>query len=158
MKRIFDLHNIAGWLSVFTVALVVGGSFVTTSCKPTEKEQLVETIDSFSTSYFNWRFFQSVKYCTPESRRWLSYMVSQVSQSDIDTLRSLEEAATCKIGLIDTHDSIAVADVSVSNFLNMDSIGKTGRIVEEATFKVPLVNRNGRWMVSLTSPLRASKD
>lgn len=130
------------------------------SCHKTHEEQLTEAIDSFSATYFNWQFHRAVAFSTPESRPWLSYMASQVSQKDIDALRAMPQSAAWEIGHISyaDGDSAAQVEVKVNHFLAMDTIGQQGTLTDRATFVVPAVYRQGQWKVNLSAPLRAEKD
>lgn len=138
---------------LFVCALLVDFS----SCGQDNEEELHETADSFAVAYFNYQFVKAVKYATPESRQWLSYIASQVSQEDVDSLRNMEQGAECETGHIAANDSIATVEVSVRNFMDMDSIGKGPHMVEQARFRLPLVYRNNKWMVDLKDILRREK-
>lgn len=129
------------------------------SCGSDKEDKLHEAADSFAVAYFNWQFVRAVKYATPESRQWLSYLASQVSQEDVDSLRNMEQGAECEISHINTNnnDSMATVVVNVRNFMDMDSIGKGPHLVEQARFKLPLVYRNDKWKVDLKSILRHEK-
>jgi hypothetical protein len=141
-------------------ALLIMGFLSLSSCGSDKEEQLIKTVSSFSDSYFNWQYFRSVEYCTPESKQWLSYMASQVDESDIEALRTQEEGATVEIENVDIlpGDSVAKIKVKVYNYLNMDTIGVKGKPVDEATFVILMKRNDGVWKVQLTAPLRAVKD
>ena len=115
---------------------------------------------AFADAYFNWQFPTAVGHCTPESRRWLSYMASQVNQQDVDALRAMTEGAGCKVEDVEMGggDSTATALVCVRHYLSMDTLGQTGKVVDEARFVVPMVRRRGKWLVSLSAPLRERRD
>ncbi|MBM6992787.1 MAG: hypothetical protein I3J02_05925 [Prevotella sp.] len=144
---------------VITIGLVVVGVIVA-SCKQDKESQLIDQVNSFSKAYFNWQFHRAVSLCTEESVQWLSYMASQVNQSDVDALRAMPEGATFEIGEVSYQepDSTASVKVRVHHYLSMDTLGKAGRPTEQADFVVPVVFRHGRWKVNLSSPLRAEKD
>jgi len=115
------------------------------------EEDLKDCVDSFATAYFNWQYKKSMPYCTQESERWLRYAASNVLQEDIDLLRAQAEGASHEIKGIDFHDndSTATAVITVRNFLQMDTIGTAGHMVQEATMQLPLVMRNGKWLVKM---------
>jgi hypothetical protein len=147
-------------LYVFYLILFILGSMLLYSCGKTGEEQLVETVDSFSNTYFNWQFHRAVAYCTPDSKRWLSYMASQVDQGDIDILRSQAKSAKAEVVRVNVldGDSVARVEVKVSNFLSMDTIGAEGKIEEEARFIISAKFVDNQWKVWLTAPLRAERD
>ncbi|KXB41100.1 hypothetical protein HMPREF1870_01624 [Bacteroidales bacterium KA00344] len=140
--------------------LLIMGCLSLCSCENDNEEQLTETVSSFSDSYFNWQYFRSVKYCTLDSKQWLSYMASQVNEADVEALRAQEEGATVEIEDVDLlpGDSVAKVRIIVYNYLNMDTIGVEGRVVDKAFFVIPAKRNNGVWKVQLTAPLRAVKD
>ena len=115
------------------------------------EKQLKEDIDSFATYYYNWHFEQAVKYCTPESEKWLRFAASNVHPADIDLLHAKKEDATIEIQDIDFLDDEVSANVNitVSNFLQMDTIGTEAHHVSQATFQLPMTIHNGKWKVKL---------
>ncbi len=132
------------------------GVTVVSACHKDEESQLTDLVDSFSTSYFNWRFQQAVPFCTDDSQPWLRYAAAQVHQADIDILKAMDQGADVKRGEIAYNDSgdSATVEVTVRNFLQMDTIGNAGRLVNEARFLVPLIHQNGQWKVKLSGVLR----
>lgn len=116
------------------------------------EEQLRDTANAFAQSYFNWQFNDAQVHCTPSSRRWISYIASQVKQKDVDKLRSAEQGASSEIKEINYQegDSVASVVMKVENFLSMDSLGAVGHFVESATYTLQLIQLNKRWKVRLT--------
>jgi hypothetical protein len=144
-------HLFAGILGLLAVMFLLGHS----ACHEGDGDQLEATVDSFSSAYFNWQFVKALPYCTPDSKRWLSYLSSQVNQWDVDTLKAMKEGATVHRGDISyPDDSTAVVEVTVKHFLTMDTIGLVGQIRDEAKFRIPMVCRAGEWKVHLSQPLR----
>lgn len=82
---------------------------------------------------------------------------SNVHQADVDSLRAKNEDAQIELGDIEwqDNDSLATIEITVSDFLQMDTIGKVARLTENANFCLPMVKRDGRWMVRMGSPLRS---
>lgn len=137
---------------------VLGGSalfllLAMASCLPHEgsEKQLKEDIDSFATYYYNWHFAKALKYCTPESEKWLRYAASNVHQADIDLLHAKAEDATIEIDDVDFLDDEVSANVNihVTNFLQMDTIGQEAHLVKKASFQIPMVIHQGKWKVKL---------
>lgn len=142
------------------VTLAASG-FIGTACSSREgdEEQLRADVDSFATYYYNWHFEKTVKYCTPESERWLSYMASNVRQRDIDSLRSKEEDAMVEIGDIQYSGdgTSATVSINVSNYLQMDSIGTEPHLMDRSTYLLPMTLNEGRWKIRMDSPLRSER-
>ena len=138
-----------GWACLGTAA-----SLITLSgCQPHEgsDSQLKEDADSFAIYYYNWHFPKALKYCTPSSETWLRYAASNVHEADIELLRNKAEDASVEITDVDYADDevSAVVSIKVSNFLQMDTIGKEAHPVDEATFQLPMEIHEGKWKVKL---------
>lgn len=145
------------WMVLTMIAIIITGS----SCKqePGSEEQLLEDADSFAVNYYNWHFEQALRYCTPESEKWLRYAASNVHEADVELLRNKEEDAQVELGdiLYDDNDSIATIETKVYNYLQMDSIGKAAHLIPESTFRLTMVKRSGKWVIRMESPLRSEK-
>lgn len=120
------------------------------SCRHEGSEgQLRQVVDSFSVAYFNWRFQHAVPYCTKESEVWLRYAASQVHQEDVDILRIQEQGASHAIKDIQYDGDSAHVLLEVRDYLCMDTIGREGRLVSEAEFRLSLLCRGEKWKVCL---------
>lgn len=138
------------WMAIATIAT---GLFVLTGCQPHEgsEDQLKADVDSFATYYFNWHFPKASKYCTHESELWLRYASSNVNEADIEQLHQKEEDASIEITDVDFGDDevSAIVTLSVSNFLQMDTIGEAAHLIKQANFQLPMVIQQGKWKVKL---------
>ena len=143
------------------VAAILTSVYTLTGCQSHQgdEDQLENDIDSFATYYFNWQFPKTQKYCTQSSEPWLRYAASNVHQADVDLLRTKAEDATVEINDIDFGDDevSAIADITVRNFLQMDSIGEEAHLVEEADFLLPMCMENGVWKVRMASLPQSGK-
>ncbi|SNU11702.1 hypothetical protein SAMN06298210_11312 [Prevotellaceae bacterium KH2P17] len=131
------------------------------ACHHQDDEVLLkETADSFATNYYNWRFEAAKAYCTPESGRWLRYAASQVHQEDVDVLKAQAQGAKCEIQDIAyaDNDTTATVNISVRDFLRMDTIGTVAHLTDEASYTLTAVRRNEKWKVALSSLPRALKE
>ena len=143
------------------VAAILASAYTLTGCQSHQgdEDQLENDIDSFATYYFNWQFPKTLKYCTQSSEPWLRYAASNVHQADVDLLRTKAEDATVEINDIDFGDDevSAIADITVRNFLQMDSIGEEAHLVEQADFLLPMCMENGVWKVRMASLPQSGK-
>lgn len=132
---------------------LAAGLVATTSCQTHEgsEDQLKTYADSFAIRYYNWQFPDAAKYCTPASEQWLRYAASNVHESDVELLRQKEEDATVEIKDVDFADDEASAHVtlSVSNFLQMDSIGQEAHLVPHSEVQLAMEMHEGKWKVNL---------
>lgn len=126
--------------------------------KDGSEDQLMEVVDSFSVSYFNYDLMKAQRFSTVDSEKWLQFIASNIQQEDVDILRKQELPATVEIGEVNyTGDSSAIVNISVHNFLSIDSIGKAGRMTDEATFRLNAQISNGKWRIRMEGPLRSEK-
>ena len=123
------------------------------SCQPHEgsEEQLKADVDSFATYYYNWHFEKAARFCTPESKVWLRYAASNVHPADIELLKAKNEDAHIEIGDIDfKEDEVsATVNLEITNFLQMDTIGKEARLINKSKLTLPMTIHNGKWKVEL---------
>lgn len=143
-------------IGLVVLLLSTGILGATSSCHREEGQQLEKPLEAFCTSYFNWRFQQAVPYCTDASQRWLRYAASQVNSSDVERLRAQQEGATFTLGDISYNEGgdSAWVEVTVNNFLQMDTLGKAAQPMDEAHYQVPMVRQKGQWRVTLSGLLR----
>lgn len=121
-----------------------------------EKEKIEHEIQGFSEAYFNFRLHDAAGYCTADSKKWIMYFASNITEHDLETLRSKESDATVRVTDIrfNEADSTGTACITVSNAMILDSIGKPGRVADEAEYKLNFVCNNGRYRVRMAGPLR----
>ena len=123
------------------------------SCQPHKgsEEQLKADVDSFATYYYNWHFEKAARFCTPESKVWLRYAASNVHPADIELLKAKNEDAHIEIGDIDfKEDEVsATVNLEITNFLQMDTIGKEARLINKSKLTLPMTIHNGKWKVEL---------
>ena len=100
-----------------------------------------DVAEKFANEYFNLRYKNAAQYCTKESEKFLKFAASQISNDDLAVLKDAESEVTVK----------------VSNYFEADTIGKTGRIVDEGLFKLSLVKENKKWKVRMEGLPRNEK-
>lgn len=144
-KSIFRLYS--------SIAFTIASIYAFSSCQEHEgsEDQLKADVDSFAIHYYNWHFPRAIKYCTPESVKWLQYAASNVHDADIELLQKKPNDATIEISDIDYGDDEVTATItlSVENFLQMDTIGQEAHLVTNAEFHLPMVLHQGKWKVKL---------
>lgn len=117
----------------------------------------------FAEAYFNYHYKDAAAAATADSRKWLEYAASNVTQGDVDKLRSAEEDATVEIvssAFEDDSRTKCAVRVNVGNFLRKDSInGKPGGYAKNACFllRVELDEGTGRWLVRMAGLPRSEK-
>lgn len=125
-----------------------------------ERTVAEKATEAFSEAYFNYDFKRAEQYVTPESRQWLHFAASNVSQVTLDVLNQMsdEELPTVVLGGTEAiDDSTQIIGVTVRNIVDTDSIGQAASVRDEETFRLTLVNREGNWMVKMEGLPRSEK-
>lgn len=148
-------------LIIFSMSVWVGCLLITACSSHKDEPQLKETVNGFAATFFNWQLNEALPYCTPESKKWIEYAGSQITQEDIDLLKAQDEGASHQLEDINYQagDTTATVVIKVKNVMLLDSIGTSGKMMEKASFQIHLCYRNKQWKVLLTSlprPMRNS--
>ena len=160
----FNVHQAqtASLLRLLGFVIVMASGLFITSCddnKEKHETPLEEQVDSFANAYFNWQFYKAIKYVTPESEKWIKYAASQVHTADLKLINAQEEKAHVEIQDIEQEDSTAKIKINVSNYMRMDTIGKAGRMIDEAQFTLfaKYQTTDKKWLIHLTNLPRHEK-
>ena len=124
-----------------------------TACSHTETDSdatVKEQAEKFAEAYFNYDFGKAHRFATPESKKWLRFAASNVTQEDIDLIN----ATSNKISVVatDCHhqdDSTTCVRVIVYNAVLKDDLGRPAHTATEAEFVLTLVNREGDYLVKM---------
>lgn len=135
------------------------------SCEPPvqrNEELLAEVADSFCVSYFNFDFVGASKYCTDDSRKWIQFAASNVTEKDLQILYEQETAAQVKITDIAYHepDTTALVTVVVENYWDMDKIEDESRSLvyrRVGVFKFPMVKQQDMWKIRMEALPQSGK-
>jgi len=142
-------------------ALFLIGALCLTACSESHHvrdEQVEECANAFAEAYFNYDFMEARERVAPESEKWLRFAASSMTQEDIDMLNAKSVMATTTVnGITTVNDTTAIAVVEVKDFLQKDSIGKTGSIVDEATFALTVIKRNKKYFVRMEGLPRSER-
>lgn len=150
-----NFKRIIGFPSANTILIILTMfSFITLSCKnkqdTLDEESMTNVANSFSEYYFNFRLTEAKRFCTPESAKWLIYMASNISQEDIEILKNQERGASSETISVELQsDTTGTAVCRVENFLKIDTLGRTGMMTDEASYRLNMVKRNGQWLVRM---------
>lgn len=91
---------------------------------------------SFGEAYFNCRYVEAAEYVDDSSRRWLEYAASNMTQADVDLLRSAGHDAVVEVTEVVGDSAVRLR---VTDFFCKDTIGSVGHYVGEATFVLSVV-------------------
>lgn len=128
---------------------------VSFSCKGKEESEYVQVrADSFATHYFNWQFEKCMKFVTPESRKYLQFAASNVTEGNVEMLRSMPEDAIVEIEDVTIEDmNHAFVKVSIHNFLAVDTIGREAKTHESGKATIRMVKKDNNWLVEMPQSL-----
>lgn len=125
-------------------------SLITACFNLKNDENIENSVMGFCNAYFNYDFVTALKYCTPESRKWIEYTASSIDSCDIQALQAGKEKASFDIADISfENDSAATVLVIVDNYMSPDVIGHPVHATEKMSFRLNLIERNGQWMVDV---------
>lgn len=118
--------------------------------------QLAEVADSFCVRYFNYNFPEAMNYCTDDSRKWIQFAASNVTEKDLQILYEQETPAQINVTDIAYRetDTTALVTVVVENYWDMDEIESEDDIRtlvyhRVGVFKFPMVKQQDRWRIRM---------
>lgn len=116
-------------------------------------------VQEFAEAYFNYDFQRAGKLVTPESMKWLRFAASNITQQDIDMLNAQE--TTTEAVVTDywqtPGDSTGTAIVEVADYLQKTAIGGSMQLVDAATFRLTVVEREGMYYVKMEGLPRSGR-
>ena len=127
--------------------LLLLASFIFLGCKEETAEDMIEeNLTTYATAYFNWDFPSANGLATIDAKKWLTLLASQVTEKDITAIKDKKEPAKVEIEDIELYNNeTAKTTIIVTNFLFMDSIGKTPSCCEEEKYEVSAVKKKEGW-------------
>jgi predicted lipid-binding transport protein (Tim44 family) len=144
------------YYAFFIIALM--GLTACTEMHSAHNERVEKCANAFAEAYFNYDFMAARELVTPESEKWLRFAASNMTQEDIDMLNASSVAATTEVSDITTvDDSTAIATIKVKDFLQKDSIGRAGKMVDEAQFELTVIKRDKQYFVRMEGLPRSEK-
>ena len=115
-------------------------------------DEETQVATEWARAWFGCDYPKAQRLMTPESERYVRFAASNITEADLQVVNSQEEGPQVEAEGSETYaDTVAVVGIVVTNYLQRDSIGQPGHIVRRGTFSVPLLRRNGKWRVHLTS-------
>ena len=140
---------------VFYIIFTLATLLLTACGSETKEEREVMTVArDFAEAYFNYDFDKASKLLTDDSRKWLNFEASNLTEDDMVTLRNDGQGAEVDVDNPIISGDGATVGIKVSHFHVTDSLAGGGHLEEEATFAVGLQRQaDGRWKVRMEGPL-----
>ena len=138
------------------------GILLLTSCieqEPVPNAEVRNRVQAFAEAYFNYDFLRAAELVTPESMKWLRFAASNITQQDIDILNAQEMPTV--VDVTDywqaPGDSTGTATVEVTDYLQKRTVGGSMQLVDEATFQLSVVEREGVYYVRMEGLPRSGR-
>lgn len=137
------------------IAIAILSTLANVSCSNNEDNTIEKRAKDFAQNYFNFRYEAAMNMCTEESKKWIVFHASNISQDDINAINSQTDTASCEVEDIDVNeiDGIASVKLIVKNAFMADSIGKNGEIASSTEKELRMKMISGIWYVDLNKPL-----
>ena len=138
------------------------GFLLLTSCFEQESVPNAEArkrVQAFAEAYFNYDFQRAAELVTPESMKWLRFAATNITQQDVDMLNAQEMPTV--VDVTDywqaPGDSTGTATVEVTNYLQKTAIEGGMQLVDDATFQLTVVEREGVYYVRMEGLPRSGR-
>lgn len=148
------MKNIAPWKVILlgVMASACGSSM------EKEHEEAKVTAESFSAAFFNMDFERAISFCAPESYPWIRFKASNITEKDLEVYNREQRTAEAELDdLTFQNDTTATAICNLSHVLLTDSLERQAIMAQEKSFIIPLVKRNGQWLVKMEGPLQSAE-
>ena len=135
-------------------------AFLLIACENKDKEKATRSIISdFTENLFFFKYQEAAYFTTPESKRVLSFMATNIDEKAIETIKEMKQQPTIAIkSLKIINDTIAIAKVCVSDEIRIDSIGKAPYVnTNKSFYTFTLVYRQKGWLVKMEDLPRSEK-
>ena len=115
-----------------------------------EEKEIADVAANFARDYFGCKYTEARQLCTDSSEKWIKFVASNVSDSDLTVLNNAPSDAEFEVTDIDlTGDSTATASIEARNYLKLDAITRRGELSTSDTYRFTIECHNGKWMVRL---------
>ena len=140
----------------YTIFTFVAVCFASCGEEGRTYEAIETTAIDFANAYFNYDLVKAQTMVDDQSKKWLRYEASNITEADLELLRMQDEGATVTVDDSECFEDSAVVTVTANNFLLADSLCSKGRMVEEKTFTIVLLQDSSKkWKVRREGPLRS---
>jgi len=116
-----------------------------------DDQEATEAAIKWADAYFNYDFHEAEKYATPESRQWIQFAASNTTVRDLQLVQENEGGASVEVNdfFPDANDTLRVVSLTVHDYVSSTLPADSARLVDEATFSITTVLRDGAWKVRM---------
>lgn len=130
---------------LLTLLLCFAGTY---SCKFTSKSKIEKSAKKFAEALYCFKFTDAQQYMTSESRPILSFLSSNINQTDLD---SLKKAGNPTISILDIHlnkeETQATVKLKIRHFVKLNLLNNHPTIENEKEETFLLVKIDDHWLV-----------
>ena len=128
-------------------------AFLLSACSRMNRDdqEATDTAVKWADAYFNYDFHEAEKYVTPESRQWLQFAASNTTEHDLQLVQENEGGASVEADdfFSEANDTLRVVSLRIYDFVSSTLPADSARLVDEATFTITTVLRDGEWKVRM---------
>jgi hypothetical protein len=115
-----------------------------------DEKECKKSAESFLNNYYNLRLDNAAKQCTPESKKWLQFIATNLHEGDLALIDSMEQETHVSADKFNqVNDSIVTVLCKLDNYLDVDTLGKAGHIKKNGTIELNMVKRGKVWLVKM---------
>lgn len=124
---------------------------ITAACTTDKEKQAIEdTATQFAASYFGCHYDKAMKLCDEESRKWIVFTATNVTDRDLEILNSSSDEPCFNIKDINIdNDTAATVVVEANNYLNISAIDTVATMSKAGTYTLRLRHTADGWRVAL---------
>ena len=156
MERFATLSDMKNLFVIFFLAVFFGAC---SERDVQDREAAGKCAVEFMEKFFSFKFPEAELLCTSDTRDWVVWYVSNITETDIDSIHRIPNSPKVELQSVvpDSTDTTAVAYCKARDFYCLDSLGQHGRMIDEAVFRLSLVRECGEWRVRMEGPLQSER-
>lgn len=115
-----------------------------------------QTALNFCEAFYNFNYPVAMKWSTPSSLSYLSYLASNIQQAHLDQLKGSAESSIIKCEM-DSDLEKATVVCLIKNALIINPIRGNTEHITSLQDTLHLINKDGKWLVRKDIPLQNEK-
>lgn len=138
-----------------TIVLII---FSLSACNINKEYTQPELIaEKFASYYFNYDFNKAFCLCTEESKQWITFHVSNITQDELDYKNQHKITSTAKVVESIYYNDSLVKTTVILNKVIKKSLYNDSVFCESGRTEVTLVKRGENWLIKMEAPLQSEK-
>lgn len=140
---------------IITTALSLCAAIILWGCETKIEKAVEKTAFGFIDGYFSWHYNDCAKLLTEDSKKWISFIATNIEEGDIAEYNKQRENISYEIKDIRIeNDSMAQVKVRVENAVLPDNLEGGVRVINgPVDFHLAMIQVDKKWLVVLDGPL-----